>query len=70
VFCKIALSRGAEVLVQLLGAAFAGILWSDRCPTYLKYHAGEGQFCRAYFKRNVLGVLEISKNDRGRTILP
>src|SRR3954465_3734414 len=26
VFYKIALSRGAEVLVQLLGAAFAGIL--------------------------------------------
>ena len=38
VFYKIALSRGAEVLVQLLGAAFAGILCSDRCPTYLKYH--------------------------------
>ena len=61
VFYKIALSRGAEVLVQLLGAAFAGILCSDRCPTYLKYHPGEGQFCWAHFKRNVLGVLEIAK---------
>ena len=60
-FYKIALSRGAEVLVQLLGAAFAGILCSDRCPTYLKYHPGEGQFCWAHFKRNVLGVLEIAK---------
>jgi len=58
---KIALSRGAEVLVQLLGAAFAGILCSDRCPTYLKYHPGEGQFCWAHFKRNVLGALEIAK---------
>jgi len=61
VFYKIALSRGAEVLVQLLGAAFAGILCSDRCPTYLKYHPGAGQFCWAHFKRNILGVLEISK---------
>ena len=61
VFYKIALSRGAEVLVQLLGTAFAGILCSDRCPTYLKYHPGAGQFCWAHFKRNVLGVLEIAK---------
>jgi transposase len=61
VFYKIASSRGAEVLVQLLGAVFAGILCSDRCPTYLKYHPGEGQFCWAHFKRNVLGVLEIAK---------
>jgi transposase len=49
------------VLVQLLGAVFAGILCSDRCPTYLKYHKGEGQFCWAHFKRNILGVLEIGK---------
>ena len=61
VFYKIALSRGTEVLVQLLGAAFAGILCSDRCPTYLKYHPGEGQFCWAHFKRNTLGVLDIAK---------
>ena len=61
VFYRIALSRGAEVLVQLLGAVFAGILCSDRCPTYLKYHPGEGQFCWAHFKRNILGVLEIAK---------
>jgi transposase len=61
VFCKIALTRGAEVLVQLLGEVFAGILCSDRCPTYLKYHKGEGQFCWAHFKRNILGVLEIAK---------
>jgi transposase len=61
VFYQIALSRGTEVLVQLLGTAFAGILCSDRCPTYLKYHPGEGQFCWAHFKRNILGVLEIAK---------
>jgi len=35
VFYHIACSRGVEVLVELLGKAFAGILCSDRCPTYL-----------------------------------
>jgi transposase len=61
VFYKIALTRGAEVLVQLLGEVFAGILCSDRCPSYLKYHKGEGQLCWAHFKRNILGVLEIAR---------
>jgi transposase len=61
VFYKIAASRGAEVLVELLGQVFAGILCSDRCADYLKYHKGEGQFCWAHFKRNILGVLEIGK---------
>jgi transposase len=61
VFYKIALTRGAEVLVQLLGEVFTGILCSDRCPSYLKYHKGEGQFCWAHFKRNILGIQEIGK---------
>jgi transposase len=61
VFYKIALTRGAEVLVELLGEVFTGILCSDRCASYLKYHKGDGQFCWAHFKRNILGVLEIGK---------
>ncbi len=61
VFYKIAASRGAEVLVQLPGEVFAGILCSDRCASYLKYHKGEGRFCRAHFKRNILGVQEMGK---------
>jgi transposase len=61
VFYKIALTRGAEVLVELLGEVFTGILCSDRCASYLKYHKGEGQFCWAHFKRNILGIQEIGK---------
>jgi transposase len=61
VFYKIAASRGAEVLVELLGEVFAGILCSDRCASYLKYHKGKGQFCWAHFKRNILGTQEIGK---------
>jgi hypothetical protein len=33
VFFHIARNRGVEVLVQLLGEAFAGVLCSDRCPS-------------------------------------
>ena len=61
VFYKIALTRGTEVLVQLMGAVFAGILCSDRCPSYVKYHKGAGQFCWAHFKRNILGVQQVAK---------
>lgn len=58
---RIAASRGAEVLVELLGEAFAGVLCSDRCPTYTKYHKGEAQFCWAHFKRNLLGAQDLAK---------
>jgi len=51
VFYKIALTRGAEVLVQLLGEVSAGILCSHRCASYLTYQ-GEGQFCWAHLERN------------------
>ena len=61
VFCKVAATRGAEVLAQLLGAVFAGILCSDRCPSYTKYHKGLAQFCWAHFKRNMLGAQEMAK---------
>ena len=61
VFYKIALTRGTEVLVQLLGAIYAGILCSDRCPSYVKYHKGTAQFCWAHFKRNILGVQQVAK---------
>jgi transposase len=61
VFYKIAASRGAEVLTQLLGTVFAGILCSDRCPSYLKYHTGGAQYCWAHFKRNILGAQLLAK---------
>jgi hypothetical protein len=62
VFYKIALTRGAEVLVALLGEVFAGILCSDRYAGYTAYHKGEAQFCWAHFKRNLLGTQEIAKS--------
>lgn len=60
VFYHIAISRGVEVLVQLLGEAFAGILCSDRCPTYLSYHHGLAQFCWAHLQRSLKGIKEFA----------
>lgn len=57
----IATSRKAEVLVALLGKVFNGIIGSDRCPSYAKYHQGKLQYCWAHFKRNILGALELAK---------
>lgn len=63
VFYHIACSRGVEVLVQLLGNAFAGILCSDRCPTYLSYHKGLAQFCWAHLQRTLKGIGEFASTD-------
>ena len=58
----VAPTRGSEVLVHLLGAAFRGILCSDRFSAYLKYHSGKAQFCWAHLKRNLLGIVEFTKS--------
>ena len=58
----VAATRGSQVLVDMLGAVFRGILCSDRFSAYLKYHQGRAQFCWAHLKRNLLGVLELTKH--------
>jgi transposase len=63
VFYHIACSRGVEVLVELLGKAFAGILCSDRCPTYLSYHKGLAQFCWAHLQRTLKGIREFASTE-------
>ena len=55
-------TRGSQVLIRMLGSVFQGILCSDRFSAYLKYHRGRAQFCWAHLKRNVLGVMELTKN--------
>jgi len=59
---KIAPTRSGEVLIEMLGALFEGILCSDRFSAYIKYHSGRAQFCWAHLKRNLLGVMELTKN--------
>lgn len=58
---RIATSRGADVLIALLGDIFAGVLCSDRLATYTSYHKGHLQFCWAHFKRNLLSAQDLAK---------
>jgi hypothetical protein len=58
----VAATRGSQVLRDLLGKVFGGILCSDRFSAYLKYHAGKAQFCWAHLKRNLLGIVEFTKS--------
>jgi transposase len=55
-------TRSSQVLKDLLGAVFQGVLCSDRFSAYLKYHSGKAQFCWAHLKRNLLGALEYTKS--------
>jgi len=60
VFYQIATSRGSDVLHRLLGPTFAGILGSDRLPSYLTYTASQRQFCWSHFTRNLLSAQELA----------
>jgi transposase len=62
VFYVVASTRGAEVLVSLLGAVFRGILCSDRWVVYLTYHSGRMQLCWAHLKRNILGIADYARS--------
>ena len=63
---RIAATRGAEVLVDLLGDVFAGILCCDRWRPYQTYHHGTLQFCWAHFKRNLLGAQDLAKTSEAQ----
>ncbi len=58
---QIATSRGSDVLHRLLGPTFAGMLGSDRWPSYLTYAAHQRQFCWSHFTRNLLSAQELAK---------
>ena len=66
VFYVVASTRGAEVLVSLLGAVYRGILCSDRWVVYLSYHSGRMQLCWAHLKRNILGIADYARTPSAR----
>jgi transposase len=66
VFYLVASTRGAEVLVSLLGTVFRGILCSDRWVVYLTYHSGRMQLCWAHLKRNILGIAGYARSPSAR----
>ena len=69
-FYTIAGSRGAEVLVAMLGIVFGGILCNDRAPAFLKYHSGLMQFCWAHLKRTLLGIADSARSPLACLFLP
>lgn len=60
VLYRIAASRGSDVLKLVLGETFAGVLGSDRLSSYVKYVAGQRQFCWAHLTRNFLSALDLA----------
>lgn len=66
VFYRIAASRGSDVLRTVLGERFPGVLGSDRLPAYLKYVAGQRQFCWAHVTRNLLSALDLATTPSAR----
>ena len=66
VFYVVASTRGAEVLVSLLGSVYRGILCSDRWVVYLTYHSGRMQLCWAHLKRNILGIADYARSPSAR----
>lgn len=66
-FYTVAKTRSSQVLLQLLGSTFAGILCSDRYGAYRKYHKGTAQWCWAHLKRDLLGIQQfVRSTDAGR----
>jgi hypothetical protein len=61
IYFHIAKSRGSEVLKQVLGEVYEGILGVDRWGAYTKYHKGLMQLCWEHLKRDFQGILDIGK---------
>jgi transposase len=57
-FFAIRKSRGAKVAEELLGAAFAGILVSDRWSAYAWVDTARRQLCWAHLVRQFRGLQE------------
>jgi transposase len=61
IYFQVAKSRSSEVLVDVLGKVYKGILCVDRWGAYTKYHKGLFQICWAHLKRDFLGILKIGQ---------
>jgi transposase len=61
IYFQAAKSRSSQVLVEVLGDVYQGILCVDRWGAYTKYHKGLFQICWAHLKRDFLGILKIGE---------
>ncbi len=60
-YFRVATSRGSQVLVDVLGIVYKGILCVDRWGAYTKYHLGLMQICWAHLKRDFLWIAQIGQ---------
>jgi len=68
-FYVVASSRGAAVLVGLLGAVFRGILCSDRWVVYLTYHSGRMQLEKSLpLQKKLFALAEAHLDDEDREV--
>jgi transposase len=61
-YFHVAKSRGSQVLKEVLGDVYEGILCVDRWGAYTKYNKGIIQFCWAHLKRDFLGVIKVGRS--------
>lgn len=61
-YFHVAKSRGSQVLKEVLGEVYKGILCVDRWGAYTKYHKGIIQFCWAHLKRDFLGIIKVGRS--------
>lgn len=58
-YFTVAKSRGSDVLIEVLGSMFRGILTVDRWGAYTTYHKGLMQICWAHLKREFFALIQM-----------
>jgi len=69
IYFKVAKTRSSQVLVDVLGKFYKGILCVDRWGAYTKYHKGVFQICWAHLKRDFLGILKVGETTQSQDAL-
>jgi hypothetical protein len=66
IYFKVAKTRSSQVLVDVFGKLYKGILCVDRWGAYTKYHKGLFQICWAHLKRDFLGILKVGETTQSQ----
>jgi hypothetical protein len=69
IYFKVAKTRSSQVLVDVFGKLYKGILCVDRWGAYTKYHKGLFQICWAHLKRDFLGILKVGETTQSQDAL-
>jgi transposase len=69
IYFRVAASRGSDVLQNVLGDNFNGVLCVDRWGAYSKFHKGKFQFCWAHLKRDIKKLNDIGEKTENQEAL-